>query len=93
MRSYDASEEVTPVNPLRLLLVKLRSLRVSPSHGYAMTSDRSSEPKRFRQDELERNPSVVMRHADIDGSVVITDDDGRPRMRIGAPFKRPLVID
>jgi len=83
-----------PLQYLRLLLVRLRGGRASSRQGAAMsTEERPSEPKCFRQDEFESDPSLVMRAADADGSAVITDDAGKPRMRIGALMERPLILD
>lgn len=55
--------------------------------------DRPSEPRRFTEDEFDRNPSRVMRAADADGSAVVTDAAGTPRMIIGAKLERPLLLD
>jgi hypothetical protein len=78
---------------LRRLLARL-GVRHAPSRrGEAMIEERPSEPRCFRHDEFESDPSLVMRRAEQDGSALITDDNGRPRMRIGAPIERPLVVD
>jgi hypothetical protein len=78
---------------LRQLLAKLGLRRASSGRVEAMNDDRPSEPRRFRHDELESDPSLVMRRAEQDGSALITDDEGTPRMRIGAPIARPLIIN
>jgi hypothetical protein len=79
---------------LRLLLAKLDQLRPAFRGGVdGVKDDRPSEPRRFRHDEFESDPSLVMRLAEQDGAALITDDEGKPRMRIGAPIARPLILD
>jgi hypothetical protein len=75
---------------LRQLLAKLLGHR---GQRETMNDERPSEPRRFRHDELESDPSLVMRQAEQDGSALITDDNGTPRMRIGAPIARTLILD
>jgi len=47
----------------------------------------------FTSEQFDRSPPMVMRKADEDGSVIITDGDGKPRMRISVPGERELVLD
>jgi hypothetical protein len=76
---------------LHLLFAVLR--RATRRGRETVTEDRPSEPRRFTQDEFEKNPSSVLRAADADGAAVVTDAAGTPRMRIGATLERPLILD
>jgi len=81
-----------PMRYLRFLcrksLVGLRNAGVRYFHFHAEKA--VQQPQHFREDEFESEPSLVMRRADIDGSAVITDKNGKPRMRIGARLVRSL---
>ena len=80
-----------PMRYLHLLVSVLR--RAVTRGGTTVSEERPSEPRRFTQEQFEKNPSGVLRAADADGAAVVTDADGKPRMRIGAPLERTLIID
>ena len=82
---------------LKLLLARASVGRALLRHGERLMSGTArgpSEPTEFRQDEFARDPSTVMRRAERDGSVVITNAAGEPRMRISVPLDdRQIVLD